>query len=108
MLTGTGNGGPAGPGPADGADELRQRARDFLLGHDPATLPRPDFLRARFDDGLAWVHYPPGLGGLGLPRSLQSVVERRVRRGRRAGQRPDPQHDRPGHGGAHDFVVRHR
>ena len=72
MLTGTGNG---GPGPADGADELRQRARDFLLGHDPATLPRLDFLRARFDDGLAWVHYPPGLGGLGLPRSLQSVVD---------------------------------
>ena len=50
MLTGTGDG---GPGPADGADELRQRARDFLLGHDPATLPRLDFLRARFDDGLA-------------------------------------------------------
>jgi alkylation response protein AidB-like acyl-CoA dehydrogenase len=75
VLTGTGNGGPAGPGPADGADELRQRARDFLLGHDPATLPRLDFLRARFDDGLAWVHYPPGLGGLGLPRSLQSVAD---------------------------------
>jgi alkylation response protein AidB-like acyl-CoA dehydrogenase len=72
VLTGTGNG---GPGPADGADELRQRARDFLAGHDPATLPRLDFLRARFDAGLAWVHYPPGLGGLGLPRSLQSVAD---------------------------------
>jgi alkylation response protein AidB-like acyl-CoA dehydrogenase len=58
-----------------GVAELRQRARDFLAGHDPASLPRLEFLRARFDAGLAWVHYPPGLGGLGLPRSLQSVVE---------------------------------
>ena len=59
----------------DDAGALRGRARDFLAGHDPATLPREEFLRARFDAGLAWVHYPPGLGGLGLPRSLQSVVD---------------------------------
>ena len=76
MLTGTGAAGQAGgAGPADDADALRQRARDFLAGHDPGALPRLDFLRARFDAGLAWVHYPPGLGGLGLPRSLQSVVD---------------------------------
>ena len=36
--------------------------------HDPATTDRLDFLRARFDAGLAWVHFPEGLGGLGLPR----------------------------------------
>ena len=84
MLSGTGPADPAEPAvPAGGepavppgdADELRQRARDFLASHDPATLPKLDFLRARFDAGLAWVHYPPGLGGLGLPRSLQSVVD---------------------------------
>jgi alkylation response protein AidB-like acyl-CoA dehydrogenase len=34
-----------------------------------------DFLRARFDAGLAWVHFPEGLGGLGLAREQQSVVE---------------------------------
>ena len=67
MLTGTGQ--------AAGADALRGQIRDFLAGHDPAGLDRLDFLRARFDAGLAWVHYPPGLGGQGLPRSLQSVVE---------------------------------
>ncbi len=78
MLTGES---PAGGGPAGtqqagtGADALRQRVREFLAGHDPAALPRLEFLRARFDAGLAWVHYPPGLGGLGLPRSLQSVVD---------------------------------
>ncbi len=34
-----------------------------------------DSLKARFDAGLAWVHYPQGLGGLGAPRSLQVVVD---------------------------------
>ncbi len=61
-------------GPAD-AGELRQRVRDFLADHDPAAMDRLDFLHARFDAGLAWVHYPPGLGGLGLSRELQSAVD---------------------------------
>ena len=61
---------------ADGqAAGLRQQVRDFLAGHDPAALPRLEFLRARFDAGLAWVHYPAGLGGQGLPRSLQAAVD---------------------------------
>jgi alkylation response protein AidB-like acyl-CoA dehydrogenase len=55
--------------------ELRERVRRFLTDHDPATEDRRDFLRARFDAGLAWVHYPTGLGGLGLPRAMQSVVD---------------------------------
>src|SRR5690606_10752544 len=37
-----------------------------------------EFLRARFDAGLAWVWYPEGLGGLGLSRDLQAVVEREL------------------------------
>jgi alkylation response protein AidB-like acyl-CoA dehydrogenase len=56
-------------------EDLRKRVRDFLAARDPAALPRLEFLRARFDAGLAWVHYPPGLGGLGLPRSLQPAVD---------------------------------
>jgi alkylation response protein AidB-like acyl-CoA dehydrogenase len=55
--------------------ELSKIVRDFLRDHDPATMDRLEFLRARFDAGLAWVHFPIGLGGLGLPRSLQSVVD---------------------------------
>jgi alkylation response protein AidB-like acyl-CoA dehydrogenase len=55
--------------------ELRERAREFLAANDPATMDRLDFLRARFDAGLAWVHFPEGLGGLGLARELQNVVE---------------------------------
>jgi alkylation response protein AidB-like acyl-CoA dehydrogenase len=57
------------------AEDLRQQVRDFLAAHDPAAMPRLEFLRARFDAGLAWVHYPEGLGGLGLPRELQGVVD---------------------------------
>ncbi|WP_432094593.1 acyl-CoA dehydrogenase family protein [Streptomyces sp. bgisy100] len=55
--------------------ELRRRVAALLDAHDPATTDRAAFLRARFDAGLAWVHYPVGLGGLDLPRSLQAVVD---------------------------------
>jgi alkylation response protein AidB-like acyl-CoA dehydrogenase len=57
------------------ADELRAEVRAFLAEHDPATTQRLDFVRARFDAGLAWVHYPAGLGGQGLPRTLQKAVD---------------------------------
>ena len=56
-------------------EELRERAREFRAANDPSTMDRLDFLRARFDAGLAWVHFPEGLGGLGLAREQQSVVE---------------------------------
>jgi alkylation response protein AidB-like acyl-CoA dehydrogenase len=57
------------------ADEIRGQVRDFVSGHDPVTTDRLEFLRARFDAGLAWVHYPAGLGGQGLPRALQPAVD---------------------------------
>jgi alkylation response protein AidB-like acyl-CoA dehydrogenase len=57
------------------ADDLRAQVRGFLAAHDPGSTDRLDFLRARFDAGLAWVHYPPGLGGQGLSRELQAAVD---------------------------------
>ncbi|MFE1788875.1 acyl-CoA dehydrogenase family protein [Streptomyces sp. NPDC059525] len=57
------------------AEELLARTRDLLAAHPPAATAPADFLRARFDAGLAWVHYPEGLGGLGAPRTLQAVVD---------------------------------
>ena len=46
----------------------------------PSTTRRPPspatFLRARFAAGLAWVHYPAGLGGLGAEHGLQAAVDR--------------------------------
>jgi alkylation response protein AidB-like acyl-CoA dehydrogenase len=55
---------------------LKAQVADFLATHDPKGSDPQEFLRARFDAGLAWVHYPAGLGGQGLPRSLQTVVDR--------------------------------
>ncbi|MFD5396061.1 acyl-CoA dehydrogenase family protein [Streptomyces sp. NPDC127097] len=75
------------------ADDLRRRTAELLAEHPPTRLPPPpqtegpagphpwsatdrlEFLRARFDAGLAWVHFPQGLGGLDAPRSLQAVVD---------------------------------
>ncbi|HWI42136.1 MAG TPA: acyl-CoA dehydrogenase family protein [Nocardioides sp.] len=56
-------------------EELHERVADLLARHDPATTDRLDFLRARYDAGLAWVHYPVGRGGLGLPREWHTEVE---------------------------------
>ena len=57
------------------AEDLSRQATEFLAAHDPATTDPMDFLRARFDAGLAWVHFPAGLGGQDAPRALQSVVD---------------------------------
>jgi alkylation response protein AidB-like acyl-CoA dehydrogenase len=53
---------------------LKERIAALLSEHDPAG-DRLEFLRARFDAGLAWVWFPEGLGGLGLGRDLQQLVE---------------------------------
>ena len=71
----------------DGASEpmddeaLARHAEAFLDAHDPGLdahdpADRIAFRGAQFDAGLAWVHHPEGLGGLGLERSQQSVVTR--------------------------------
>ncbi len=59
--------------------DIRAKVKEFLADHDPATTSRLDFLRARYDAGLAWVHYPEGRGGLGAPRALQAVADREFR-----------------------------
>jgi len=69
-----GNGSP-GAGRETTAEDLRGQVREFVATHDPVAADRLEFLRARFDAGLAWVHYPAGLGGQGLPRSLQKTVD---------------------------------
>ncbi|MFJ6748656.1 acyl-CoA dehydrogenase family protein [Streptomyces sp. NPDC091266] len=57
------------------AEDLRRRTAALLATHPPATTEPLEFLRARFDAGLAWVHFPAGLGGLDAPRALQAVVD---------------------------------
>ena len=53
---------------------LRAAVRALVAAHDPATTPVAEFLGARYDAGLAWIHFPVGHGGLGAPRPLQQVV----------------------------------
>ncbi|MDI1290024.1 MAG: acyl-CoA dehydrogenase family protein, partial [bacterium] len=49
-------------------------AHEFLADWNPNS-PRLDSLRSRFDAGLAWVHRPVGLGGLGLSPTDQRPIE---------------------------------
>ncbi len=50
----------------------------LLAAHDPKTVDDTAFRGARFDAGLAWVHFPKGFGGLGLRPELNGVVEKRL------------------------------
>jgi alkylation response protein AidB-like acyl-CoA dehydrogenase len=51
-------------------------AIDALLSeHDPTTMSNVDFRGARYDAGLAWVHFPVGSGGLDLRPDLNKHVE---------------------------------
>ncbi|HLI02471.1 MAG TPA: acyl-CoA dehydrogenase family protein, partial [Acidimicrobiales bacterium] len=50
----------------------------LIRDHPPTTTPERELLGAVFDAGLAWVHFPVGAGGLGLPRRAQGPVSGRL------------------------------
>ena len=56
-------------------DPVEEAARRLVADHPPATTPVTEFLGARFDAGLAWVHFPRGLGGLGAEPGAQGVAD---------------------------------
>lgn len=56
--------------PASDAARVAQAAREVVEAHDPRSVPREELFGALYDAGLAWVHHPEGLGGLGLSRGL--------------------------------------
>jgi alkylation response protein AidB-like acyl-CoA dehydrogenase len=58
---------------------------DLLAAHDPKQSEQTVFRGAQYDRGLAWVHFPEGFGGLGLPPITQRHIERRLRE---AGAKP--------------------
>jgi alkylation response protein AidB-like acyl-CoA dehydrogenase len=62
-------------GLASAGERVRELAERLVADHDPKKTPAADFLAAQFDAGLAWVHFPPGHGGLSLPRGLQAVAD---------------------------------
>ena len=66
---------PPTSGTTSDALRVEEAAREVVAAHDPRSVPREELLGALFDAGLAWVHFPEGLGGRGLSRGLQSVVD---------------------------------
>ena len=51
---------------------------ELLATHDPRS-DQVKFRGEQYDRGLAWVHFPEGFGGLGLPPQLQRHVDKRLR-----------------------------
>ena len=56
---------------ADVADRVDALLRDF----PPDRTDPAEFFAARFDAGLAWIHYPVGRGGLGLDSSQHRFAD---------------------------------
>ena len=54
---------------------VAQAARKVVREHDPRSVPLTELFGACFDAGLCWVHFPEGLGGLGVSRGLQGVAD---------------------------------
>jgi len=75
------------------ADDPQRQAVDaaidaLLSAHDPKAEDNITFRGARYDHGLAWVHFPKGVGGLGVRPELNRYVEERLTK---AGAKPaDP------------------
>jgi alkylation response protein AidB-like acyl-CoA dehydrogenase len=57
------------------ADRVAELAHQVVAEHDPQQVPVTEFLGAAYDAGLSWVHFPEGLGGLGVSRGLQAVAD---------------------------------
>jgi hypothetical protein len=62
--------------PSDQEDErvVLEKLDALLAAYPPARTATVDFLGAQFDAGLAFINFPPGYGGLGLSRTLQSLI----------------------------------
>ena len=60
---------------ADNETLVRERIAHLLDEVDPRTTSMEEFRGRQYDQGLAWVQFPEGWGGLGLPAGLQRIVE---------------------------------
>ncbi len=57
---------------------VEERTTQLLGELDPKAVGVEEFRGRQFDLGLAWISFPEGLGGLGLPPNLQRIVDRRL------------------------------
>nr|MDA8396326.1 acyl-CoA dehydrogenase family protein [Actinomycetota bacterium] len=58
---------------------LQERLDELLTKFPPDKTPPQEFWGAQYDLGLAWVHFPVGMGGLGLSPSFNDQVASRLR-----------------------------
>ena len=63
---------------ADDTALVEERTTQLLEELDPKAVTVEEFRGRQFDLGLAWISFPEGLGGLGLPPNLQRIVDRRL------------------------------
>jgi alkylation response protein AidB-like acyl-CoA dehydrogenase len=63
---------------ADDATLVGDRTSQLLEEIDPAEASVEEFRARQFELGLAWVSFPEGYGGLGLPPNLQREIDRRL------------------------------
>jgi alkylation response protein AidB-like acyl-CoA dehydrogenase len=63
------------------ADQQRvlELVQELITSYPPKSTPPVEFWGAQFDMGLAYVHFPVGMGGLGLSPALQAVISRELR-----------------------------
>jgi alkylation response protein AidB-like acyl-CoA dehydrogenase len=61
-------------------EELRERTRALLAEIHPEKTDSVTFRNAQFAHGLAWVHFPEGHGGLGLPPKMNGIVHDEIAR----------------------------
>jgi len=57
---------------------VRSKVTRLLASHPPSQAAERNFLAAQFDSGLAFVHFPANLGGLGIPRKFQAIVSEQL------------------------------
>jgi alkylation response protein AidB-like acyl-CoA dehydrogenase len=62
----------------DASALVEERIDKLLAELDPASTDPVEFRGRQYDLGLAWVHFPEGSGGLGVPPALQRRVDERV------------------------------
>jgi alkylation response protein AidB-like acyl-CoA dehydrogenase len=69
---------------------VSERVDKLLAEIDPSATDQVELRGRQFDLGLAWVHFPEGHGGLGLPPVHQREVDRRL--GAAGAPPPGPRH----------------
>ncbi|MBV9952164.1 MAG: acyl-CoA dehydrogenase family protein [Acidimicrobiia bacterium] len=72
--------GPYAAGVTDVSALISERVDELLEKVDPKTTDPVEFRGVQYDLGLAWVHFPEGLGGLGVAPQHQRTVDERVRK----------------------------